>query len=57
MSKKDNFIQHINEGYTSKGESIILGAAILDAEPVGETQVRIPLKTLNRCLLYTSRCV
>ncbi|GAB3716438.1 helicase HerA-like domain-containing protein [Flavobacterium koreense] len=48
MSKKDNFIQHINEGYTSKGESIILGAAILDAEPVGETQVRIPLKTLNR---------
>jgi DNA helicase HerA-like ATPase len=48
MSNKDNFIQHINEGYTSKGESIILGAAILDAEPVGETQVRIPLKTLNR---------
>ncbi|GAA4043553.1 hypothetical protein GCM10022388_05800 [Flavobacterium chungnamense] len=48
MSKKDNFIQHINEGYTSKGESLILGAAILEGEPIGETQVKIPLKTLNR---------
>lgn len=48
MSIKESFIQHINEGYTSKGESLILGAAILDSEPVGETQVKIPLKTLNR---------
>jgi uncharacterized protein len=48
MSKKETFIQHINEGYTSKGESILLGAALLDGEPIGETQVKIPLKTLNR---------
>jgi hypothetical protein len=34
MIKKDNFIQHINEGYTSKGESIILSAAILDVTTV-----------------------
>ena len=48
MSNKENFIRYINEGYTSKGESILLGAAMLDGEAVSETQVKIPLKTLNR---------
>ena len=48
MATKENFINHINEGYTSKGESILLGAAILNGEPIGETHVKIPLKTLNR---------
>ncbi|SEP95340.1 helicase HerA-like domain-containing protein [Flavobacterium urocaniciphilum] len=45
---KEAFIQHINEGYSSKGDSILLGAAILNGEAVGETQVKVPLKTLNR---------
>ncbi len=48
MSKKESFIQHINNGYTSKGDSLVLGAALLDGEPIGETQVKIPLKTFNR---------
>jgi uncharacterized protein len=48
MSTKEQFIKHINDGYTSKGESLLLGSAILNGEPVGETQVKIPLKTLNR---------
>lgn len=48
MNKKENFIQYINDGYLSKGESLILGAAILDGETIGETHVKIPLKTLNR---------
>jgi uncharacterized protein len=48
MSKREDFIQDINLGYTSKGESLLLGAAILDGEPVGETKVKVPLKTLNR---------
>ena len=48
MSSKENFIQHINDGYTSKGDSIILGAALLNGEAVGETHIKIPLKTLNR---------
>ena len=51
MSKKEDFIQHINTGYTSKGESLVLGAAILDGEPIGETKVKIQLKTLNRQVL------
>jgi len=48
MNKKDNFIQDINNGYLSKGDSIILGGAILDGEPIAEAHVKIPLKTLNR---------
>ena len=48
MSNKENFINYINEGYTSKGESILLGAAMLNGEPISETTVKIPLKTLNR---------
>ena len=48
MSTTENFIQHINEGYNCKGASIVLGAAILEGQAVGETQVKIPLKTMNR---------
>ncbi|MFH7018924.1 helicase HerA-like domain-containing protein [Flavobacterium sp. FlaQc-47] len=48
MNKKDNFIQDINNGYMSKGDSIILGGAILDGEAIAEAHVKIPLKTLNR---------
>lgn len=48
MSKKEKFIQQINDGYLSKGESITLGAAILDGEVLPNTFIKIPLKTLNR---------
>jgi DNA helicase HerA-like ATPase len=48
MKKQEEFIQHINEGYVSKGESITLGGAILDGEALPDTFVKIPLKTLNR---------
>lgn len=48
MSKKEDFIQHINDGYTFKGESIILGGAMLDGEALSNAHIKIPLKTLNR---------
>lgn len=48
MSKQESFIKQIQEGYSTKGESILLGAALLDGSPQKEAQVRIPLKTLNR---------
>jgi len=48
MSKQTDFSEHINNGYTSKGESIVLGGAILDGEALPNTHVKIPLKTLNR---------
>ena len=48
MSNTDSFREEINKGYQFKGESIILGAAKLDGEVVAGTQVRVPLKTMNR---------
>ncbi len=48
MSSKEDFIQQITEGYSSKGDSIILGGALLDGEALGNATVKIPLKTLNR---------
>ncbi len=48
MDRKELFTAKINEGYTCKGDSILLGAAILDGAPVSGTQVKVPLKTMNR---------
>mgnify|MGYP001343464278 FL=1 len=48
MSKQTDFSEHINNGYATKGESIILGGAILDGDALPNTHVKIPLKTLNR---------
>jgi uncharacterized protein len=48
MSTSANFSKHINEGYIFKGESIILGGAILNGEAISDTFVKVPLKTLNR---------
>lgn len=48
MSRTEEFNKHIIEGYTCKGDFITLGGAILDGEPVANTHVNIPLKTLNR---------
>lgn len=48
MSRKEDFFSHITEGYTCKGDFIVLGGAILDGEPVADAHIKIPLKTLNR---------
>lgn len=40
--------KHIEEGYATKGDYIIMGAAILNGEAVKDAFVKIPLKTLNR---------
>ncbi|MBT8220385.1 MAG: DUF853 domain-containing protein [Bacteroidia bacterium] len=48
MSYKDKFEKVIEEGYTFKGDHIILGGAMLDAECVTGSMVKLPLRTLNR---------
>ena len=45
---KEKFIQAIQSGYTFKGNSILLGSAILNGDQETGCQVRIPLKTMNR---------
>ncbi|MGB0896539.1 MAG: helicase HerA-like domain-containing protein [Flavobacteriaceae bacterium] len=48
MSTTDTFFNHINNGYTTKGDFITLGAAMLNGEALTNAFVKLPLKTLNR---------
>jgi len=48
MANSEKFIQSIIDGYSTKGDFILLGSAMLDGVPQKEAQVKLPLKTLNR---------
>jgi DNA helicase HerA-like ATPase len=48
MSSREEFFNHIEKGYTTKGDFISMGAAMLNGETVTNAFVKIPLKTLNR---------
>lgn len=48
MSNKEKFTTVIQEGYTFKGGSIVLGGAMLDGENIPGLQIKVPLRTLNR---------
>lgn len=48
MDKKAGFIQAMQNGYTFKGETIKIGAGMLDGEVIPEAEVYIPLSTMNR---------
>lgn len=48
MPNKEAFIQAIQDGYTFKGESVKIGAAVLDGEVVSDAVISLPLKTMNR---------
>ncbi len=49
MDRKELFAEHIKSGYACKGDSIVIGGAMLDGVPLGgEALVRVPLKTMNR---------
>lgn len=48
MANKEAFVKQIKDGYTFKGESIKIGAAMLDGEVIPEAEIFLPLKTLNR---------
>jgi DNA helicase HerA-like ATPase len=48
MANKEQFIQAIKDGYTFKGDSVKIGAAVLDGVVVPEAVINLPLKTMNR---------
>ncbi|MCH2490677.1 MAG: DUF853 domain-containing protein [Flavobacteriales bacterium] len=48
MADTQAFFDHITSGNTFKGDSITLGAAMLDGETITDALVKVPLKTLNR---------
>ena len=47
MSTGD-FVSTMQNGYSFKGESIILGAAMRDGKVFAEAPIRLPLRTMNR---------
>ncbi|GGI58220.1 helicase HerA-like domain-containing protein [Winogradskyella haliclonae] len=48
MKNKEAFFKHITEGNTFKGDSITLGAAMLEGKTITDAYVKVPLKTMNR---------
>ena len=48
MNQHEQFISIINEGYTCKGENLLLGVAMLDGNAIPDAKITIPIKTLNR---------
>jgi DNA helicase HerA-like ATPase len=48
MSKTEDFQAAITAGNTFKGQSILLGGALMDGEVPAGCQVRVPLRTMNR---------
>jgi len=48
MPSQEDFFAHIEKGYTTKGDSITMGAAMYESAAVNKAFVKIPLKTLNR---------
>ena len=48
MDRKEKFRDTILQGNSTKGDSIELGAAILDGEAMGGATVKIPMRTMNR---------
>jgi hypothetical protein len=48
MANKDEFVEAIKKGYTFKGETIKIGAGMLDGEVIPEAEIFLPLSTMNR---------
>jgi DNA helicase HerA-like ATPase len=48
MSKTEDFQAAITAGNTFKGQSILLGGALMEGEVPPGCQVRVPLRTMNR---------
>ena len=48
MADKAQFLEEIEKGYTFKGDSILLGGAMLDKEVQTGAFVKLPLRSMNR---------
>lgn len=48
MSDTNGFLENIQSGYSFKGESLLLGAGMMDGKVVPGANIFIPMRTLNR---------
>ena len=47
MATTDDFLKAVQDGYTFKSESALMGIGMLDGQPVPGAIVKLPLKTMN----------
>ncbi len=48
MAGTDKFLQAVKDGYSFKGDSVLIGCGVLDGNVVKGADVRLPLRTMNR---------
>lgn len=48
LSTKEKFIETIQQGYSFKGDSIIIGTAIYNGEAIPNLHIKMPLASVNR---------
>ncbi|HEV8287020.1 MAG TPA: helicase HerA-like domain-containing protein [Chitinophagaceae bacterium] len=48
MAAKEDFLKKIKDGYAFKGDSVLIGAAMLNGEVISGADILLPLKTMNR---------
>ena len=48
MASEEEFISTMKEGYSSRGKSIVLGAAVYAGKAIPGAVISAPMKTLNR---------
>ena len=48
MNRVDQFSETIVKGYSFKGESVVLGGAMLDAQAIEGFQIKAPLSMFSR---------
>ena len=52
MGNKEKFFEHIEKGYTTKGDFITMGAGMVDGETVNKAFIKIPLKSPYKFQCY-----
>src|SRR6059058_546439 len=48
MATTENFVKKIKDGYSFKGDAVLIGMGMINGEVVSNADVLLPLKTLNR---------
>jgi len=48
MPTKESFAQKIKEGYSFKGDTLLIGAGVFDGDVIKGADVLLPLETMNR---------
>jgi len=53
MATTENFVKKIKDGYSFKGDAVLIGTGMINGEVVKGADVLLPLKTMNRHGLIT----